>query len=211
MGPADNAQPIDKWIWDNRGAFPDADNGRLGLSRPGQVQSFDVGPVSAQVKLTDRQLDRLRELTGNELKDPSTGLGARDALNALVEGDYPRRHAGAMGQGQRIGAGGDGAAHLEPLPRRRQAAAAGRSPDLQETVAEKSNSRSRRCARPAYGEGHDHFRRLCAQHRSGQWRHHRFCGEFSLRRAERLLVTLYNTEAGGGCHAGAGAEWQRHL
>lgn len=84
------AQPIDKWIYDNRGAFPRGDVGRLGMSPPGQAYSFDGGNgVSAHVQLTPQQIYRLRVLAGNELKDPATKLGAKDALNALVQGNFP--------------------------------------------------------------------------------------------------------------------------
>ncbi len=43
------------------------------------------------LKLTPQQIDRLKVLAGNGLKDPSTGLGAKDALNALVVGQHPDR------------------------------------------------------------------------------------------------------------------------
>jgi hypothetical protein len=90
--PAANAEPIDKWIWDNRAAFPHSDQGRLDLYKPGQVQSFDAPGargVSAQIQLTPQELDRLIIQAGNGLKDPLSGLGAKDALNALVDGSYP--------------------------------------------------------------------------------------------------------------------------
>lgn len=90
VGPALSTQPIDKWIWDNRMAFPRGPDNKLGISRPGVVQNFSSGShVAVQVELTPAQHDRLQVLAGNELKDPSTGMGARDALNALVEGTYP--------------------------------------------------------------------------------------------------------------------------
>ncbi|HEY2068283.1 MAG TPA: hypothetical protein VGG48_01915 [Rhizomicrobium sp.] len=89
--PADQAEPIDKWTWENRDAFPRADEGRLGLTKAGQVQSFDSADrkLSAQVKFTPEQLHRFRELAGNGLKDPQTGMGALDTLNSLVKGSYP--------------------------------------------------------------------------------------------------------------------------
>jgi hypothetical protein len=89
-GEDELAQPIDKWIWENRKAFPnDASEGRLGLTPPGQFQTFSSGAVSTPVQLTAQQLDKLRVLAGNGLKDPATKLGAKDALNALVEGKFP--------------------------------------------------------------------------------------------------------------------------
>jgi hypothetical protein len=90
--PTANAEPIDKWIWDNRDAFPHADSGRLDLYKPGPVQSYEAPGgrgVTAQVHLSPQQLDRLQVLSGNELKDPSIGLGAKDLLNALVTGATP--------------------------------------------------------------------------------------------------------------------------
>lgn len=94
---ADGGQPIDKWIWDNRAAFPRGDEGRLGMTPPGRAFSWDGGTgVSAHVQLDPQQLDRLKVLAGNALKDPMTKLGARDALNALVQGKFPQ----AATQGQ---------------------------------------------------------------------------------------------------------------
>jgi len=90
---ASTAEPIDKWIWDNRDAFPQSDDGRLGLSKPSRtVQSFSAGNgVSTQAQLTPQQLDQYQTLAGNELKDPTTGLGAKDTLNALVTGKHPNQ------------------------------------------------------------------------------------------------------------------------
>jgi hypothetical protein len=85
--PAANAEPIDKWIWDNRAAFPHSDQGQLDLRKPGQVQSFSAGRgINVQLQLTPQQLDRFQEQAGNGLKDPETGEGAKDMLNALVQG-----------------------------------------------------------------------------------------------------------------------------
>jgi hypothetical protein len=88
--PAADAEPIDKWIWDNRAAFPHSDTGQLDLSKPAQVQSFSAGRgINVQLQLTPQQLDRYQEQAGNGLKEPSTGLGAKDYLNALVKGTNP--------------------------------------------------------------------------------------------------------------------------
>ena len=90
MGRPMSVEPIDTWIWDNRMAFPRGPDNKLGLTRPGIVQSFSAGPgISTQVELTPQQHDRFQVLAGNGLKDPATGMGAKDTLNALVEGKYP--------------------------------------------------------------------------------------------------------------------------
>jgi hypothetical protein len=41
------------------------------------------------VELMPKEYDDFIRLAGNDLKDPSTGLGARDTLNAIVTGDHP--------------------------------------------------------------------------------------------------------------------------
>ena len=56
----------------------------------GRVGRSEANGVSATVELTPQQHDLLARLAGNELKDPSTGLGLKDTLNGLVEGTYPR-------------------------------------------------------------------------------------------------------------------------
>jgi hypothetical protein len=92
--PMDEAEPIDKWIWDNRAAFPHSDTGELDLRKPGLVQSFPMGPkINVQLQLTPEQLDRFQVQAGNGLKMPGTGLGAKDFLNALVRGDNPDANA----------------------------------------------------------------------------------------------------------------------
>ncbi|HEV2673376.1 MAG TPA: hypothetical protein VGV37_02475 [Aliidongia sp.] len=97
--PADNAEPIDKWIWDNRSSFPHGDQGRIDLYKPGPVQSYEAPGargVAAQVTLSPPQLDRLQVLGGNGTQDPSTGLGAKGMLNALVTGTVPGGLTGAQ-------------------------------------------------------------------------------------------------------------------
>lgn len=89
IGPMLQTEPIDKWIWDNRQAFPRGPDNKLGLGGIGLHQDFSSGRVSTQIELTPAQHDRLQVLAGNELKDPRTGLGAKDTLNALVAGVYP--------------------------------------------------------------------------------------------------------------------------
>jgi hypothetical protein len=87
---AANAQPIDKWIWDNRQYFPHADTGQLDLKKPGAVQTFQAGrAIGVNLQLSPQQLDRFQEQAGNGLKMPGTGLGTKDYLNALVNGDNP--------------------------------------------------------------------------------------------------------------------------
>lgn len=93
--PDGSAEPIDRWIWDNRNAFPRGPQGQLGLEKLGQVQSYDRPgnrSVSAQVQLTPVQWDRLQVLAGNGLKMDIDGvkLGAKDLLNGLVEGNAPQ-------------------------------------------------------------------------------------------------------------------------
>lgn len=96
IGPQFESHPIDKWIWEHRLDFPRGDNNALGISRPGIHQSWSAGNgVSAQVQLTPQQHDFFARMAGNELKDPTTGMGARETLDALVEGRYPRAAAQA--------------------------------------------------------------------------------------------------------------------
>lgn len=91
LGPEPGSvEPIDKWIWDNRTAFPQSADGRTGITRPSIVQRYGSGPgVQAEVQLTPYQYDRLQELSGNGVKDQATGLGAKDYLNALIAGTNP--------------------------------------------------------------------------------------------------------------------------
>lgn len=87
----ESVQPIDQWIWNNRASFPRAESNNLGITKAGPNVSFHVGTgVSAQYKLNAEQYDRYQVLAGNELKDPSTGMGAKDLLNGLVTGTAPR-------------------------------------------------------------------------------------------------------------------------
>lgn len=80
----DAAEPIDRWIWTHRDAFPDGPDGKLGLNKPGATMTLG----GAHLQLNDQQLDRRIVLAGNEAKD-ANGLGAKDALNALVTGQHP--------------------------------------------------------------------------------------------------------------------------
>ena len=89
VAPADQAEPIDKWIWEHRSDFPNSDQGRIGLTKPGLVQSFKQGRVDAPVQLQPNELHEMRALAGDKLKDPSSGLGALGTLNALVKGNHP--------------------------------------------------------------------------------------------------------------------------
>lgn len=87
---SDEAEPIDRWIFDHRMDFPRGPDNKLGLTKPGIIQNFSAGNrVSVQLELTPQQHDRLQVLAGNEIKDPASGLGAKDTLNALVEGHGP--------------------------------------------------------------------------------------------------------------------------
>jgi len=88
--PTANATPIDKWVWDNRMAFPRVDSGKLGLQPPPSVPTFQISQgISVPVQLTDAEYYRFKQLAGHALKDPSTGLGAEPYLSALVRGDNP--------------------------------------------------------------------------------------------------------------------------
>jgi hypothetical protein len=92
----DDVEPIDKWIWNNRAAFPRSDANQLGISKPTEFQSFTVSrspPISVQVQLDPQQYDRFQELAGNGTKNPATGLGAKDMLNGLVNGNSSDRAA----------------------------------------------------------------------------------------------------------------------
>lgn len=98
LGPKpEDVQPIDSWIWDNRSSFPRAESNQLGISKPGPFQNFEVSPghksISVQVQLDPEQYDRFLQLSGNETKNPSNGMGALDTLNGLVTGTYPDRDA----------------------------------------------------------------------------------------------------------------------
>ncbi len=99
LGPEPGAvEPIDRWIWDNRTAFPRSASNQLGISKPAEFQSFEPSPgskVSVQVQLSPVQFDRFQELAGNGLKNPTTGLGAKDLLNGLVAGTSTDRDAQA--------------------------------------------------------------------------------------------------------------------
>lgn len=86
--PADQVNPIDKWRWEHRGDFAGGNPAVAPLSR---TQAWQAGAgVKANVRLTPEQFDRLQELAGNGLKDPRSGLGAKDTMNVLVQGEGPR-------------------------------------------------------------------------------------------------------------------------
>ena len=91
MGPRpEDTEPIDKWLWENRDAFPHEAETQRGISAPGKTVTYSAGHgVDARFDLTPEELYRYRELAGNALKDPQTGMGAKDTLNAFVEGDHP--------------------------------------------------------------------------------------------------------------------------
>lgn len=74
---ATDAEPVDKFVWENR----------MEISKMGRVQRFQKGPAEVDIELTNHQLARLRELAGNGLKD-SDGMGAKDHANALVTGKH---------------------------------------------------------------------------------------------------------------------------
>ena len=85
-----HAEPIDKWIWDNRASFLHGDQNDLGIRKAPRVPSYEAGRSnSTQVQLSPEQYDRFQVLAGNGIKDPVTGLGAKDYLNDLVAGTNP--------------------------------------------------------------------------------------------------------------------------
>jgi hypothetical protein len=81
----EDVEPIDRWLWDNK------DESDYRVREPGRNQSFSSGTagVSAHIQLTPEETSRLQQLGGNELRNPDTGLGLKDTLNALVQGNYP--------------------------------------------------------------------------------------------------------------------------
>jgi hypothetical protein len=85
--PPDSAEPIDKWIWDHHMDFSNPEHG---ITKPSRNLSFSIGPhLSVPVELSTEQHNRFVEQAGNGLKDPHSGLGAKDLLNALVTGNGP--------------------------------------------------------------------------------------------------------------------------
>lgn len=88
LGPdPSKVNSIDQWIWDHRNDFA---GGNPGIPKPSRTQSWQQGQgVKANVQLTPQQYDRLQVLAGNGFKDPRSGLGAKDTLNALVQGKGP--------------------------------------------------------------------------------------------------------------------------
>jgi hypothetical protein len=143
VGPKADAEPIDKWIFDNRMAFPRGPDNKLGITKPGIVQNFAAGPhIDAQVELTPEQHDRLQVLAGNELKDPTTGMGAKDTLNALVEG----RGAGSMQRQWDTATNAERALVVQTVVNKFRAAAKqqliGEFPDLQDAVSAGWQARS---------------------------------------------------------------------
>lgn len=86
---ASSVQPIDKWIWDNRTAFPNFGEGRVGVAKLPRILSEERNHFTGRYQLSPEQLEHYQILAGNGLKDESSGLGARDTLNALVQGDHP--------------------------------------------------------------------------------------------------------------------------
>ena len=93
--PSPDATPtpatlIDRWIAAHRALFAKEGGSRSSLSPPGPVQTFSAGPqLVARARLTPAQHDRFQMLAGHAERDPQTGLGARDSLDALVAGRHP--------------------------------------------------------------------------------------------------------------------------
>ena len=74
-----NSPPASDWLWENR----------VKLQQVQQTQSFPSRFGSASVELTTHEHARLKELSGNEWKDPSTGLGFLETMNSIIEGNHP--------------------------------------------------------------------------------------------------------------------------
>lgn len=91
MGPRpEDVEPIDKWIWENRESFPHETETQKGISKPGKTVTYSAGRgVDARFDLTPSEYDRYQELAGHALVDPTTGMGAKDTLNAFVQGTHP--------------------------------------------------------------------------------------------------------------------------
>lgn len=71
----DEDRPIDKWMLANR----------LNVKKASKLQN--------EVELTPKQQDRFDFLAGNGMKDPLTGLGTYDTLNAMIAGTHPDSYA----------------------------------------------------------------------------------------------------------------------
>jgi len=76
---AEEDRPIDEWLYDNK----------IHVDMPAK-RLFDV-------ELTDDEYYRYKKLQGNETKDPATGLGLYDTLNAIIELKHPVSGAWLMG------------------------------------------------------------------------------------------------------------------
>lgn len=71
-----DGKPINDWLWNNQ----------VEIQMPSPVQWGDKD--NSGVQLTPKEYTRFVKLAGNELKDPSTGLGLYDTLNAIMEGKH---------------------------------------------------------------------------------------------------------------------------
>ena len=73
-----NAPPASDWLWENKVTI-----------RPiVQTQSFPSRYGTATIELTSHEHAKLKELSGNGWKDPRTGLGFLDTMNAIIEGNH---------------------------------------------------------------------------------------------------------------------------
>lgn len=71
-------EPIDDWLFENK------------------VLPKKARPLIMGAELTPQQYDRYQELAGNGMKDPMTGMGLYDTLNAMIKGTHPRAMLWAM-------------------------------------------------------------------------------------------------------------------
>lgn len=81
--------PVNDWIWEHRLDFPRGDMGRIGMAPPGIVQTFQAGQVKFDYRLNAQQIDKLKVLTAQGVKEPIANLSAKDLMNAMVEGKAP--------------------------------------------------------------------------------------------------------------------------
>ena len=78
---------------------------QIAISMPSRKVSFR-GLGSETIELTQEQYNRYIELAGSELKDPQSGLGAKDMLEAIVTGRDATGGLQAAHQAYRDGTGG---------------------------------------------------------------------------------------------------------
>jgi hypothetical protein len=88
---AGRTTPLEKWIWDNRRAFPNNENdgGRIMPREVPSIVSKSEGGLTARYQLNNEQQARYQHLAGQGTKDPTYHLGFKEAANDLMAGTYP--------------------------------------------------------------------------------------------------------------------------